>query len=126
MTIGALESRYVAKVQRMLEGSVAFVTRGALPGVSIAEIDRMLEQSIFHSDRHAPKCLIDRSVTNAALVPNHLPVRTKMLAIVASEAALGVEVPDIVSVRLPIGLHFRKEISLIQPLHLDDRFFDVA
>jgi hypothetical protein len=89
------------------------VTRGALPGVSIAEIDGMLEQTVFHCYRVTQICLIDVRVRDAALISDHFAVRAEMLAVVASEATFRVEMPDVVSMRLPVGLHFGEEISLV-------------
>lgn len=102
------------------------MARRALPRVPVAQIDRMLKDPILHSNRFTEVCLIDRRMANAALVPDHFTVRAKVLAVMASETTLRIEMADIVSVGPPICLHLREEIRLVQTLHLDYRGFDRA
>ena len=63
-------------------------------------------------------------MTDIAVVRDHLAVFTHVLAVVTTKATSEIKVPDVVRVRLPIGLHLREEISLEHALHFSDGVID--
>ena len=73
----------------------------------------MLEFSIHRCNGFSRKGLRDRCVTNVALIPDLLAVAAEMLSVMTTKAPLGIVVADVVRMRLPIGLHLRKEICLV-------------
>src|SRR6476620_10141570 len=101
----------------MLERAVAFVTCGTLPGVLVAKISRMLENSVGRLEHASAERLLQRCVTDRAVVSNYASVTARVLAVVTSETSLSVQVPEIIYVGLPIGLHLREEVCLIDLFH---------
>ncbi len=73
----------------------------------------MLEAAVLGHDRSSGERLFDRCVANGAVVSDYPPIVANVLPVMASEAALCIEMPKIVDVTRPIGLHLRKEIGLI-------------
>jgi len=110
----------------VLEGSVTFVAGRALPGILVAEIYGVLKHVARGNRRFAAKTLVNRSVADRAFVSDNLPVVAEMLAIVTTETALGIVMSDVVDVCLPIRLHLREKVGLVDPLKLGDRTVDRA
>src|SRR5215203_6415741 len=104
VTVCALELREVAEVDRVLEAPVPLVARGALKFALRAERDRVPERAVRGRRGHSALGLIQRRVADTAVLPYHTPRVADQLAVVAAEAALKVEVADVVGVRLPVGL----------------------
>ena len=65
--------------------------------------------------------IIENRVTDVAVVADHLARIALVLTIVATETTGRNQVADVVWVSLPISLHFRKEVSLVDALDLFDR-----
>jgi hypothetical protein len=63
-------------------------------------------------------------MANTAILPDHFPVRTQVLAVVATETAIGIEMAEIVGMGLPIQFHLRKSCPAEDLLHLIDRIAD--
>ena len=80
-----------------------------------------LNNPFFSRYRFTAEGLVERCVTNAAFVSDDLSVAAEMLSVVAAKAALSVVMADVIEMRGPVRLHFRKEIGLINSLHFADR-----
>ena len=63
-------------------------------------------------------------MAGVAVAADELARVAHVLAVVAAEAAGGIEVADVVRVRLPVGLHFREEVGLVDALDFADGPFD--
>ena len=63
-------------------------------------------------------------MTEITVVADHLSGITHVFAVVAAEAAREIKVADVIRVRLPISLHFRKRVSPEDSLHFTDGRFD--
>ena len=100
------------------------MTCGTLERIPVAEIDRVLESSVRRPDGLPGKSLIQGRVAYRAVVADHLALFAPVLAVVAAEAALCVEVADVVDVAGPIRLHLGEEVRLIDPLYLSYRRVD--
>jgi hypothetical protein len=120
VAFAALELRYVTEIQRMLERLVALVTCGTLPSVLITEVYGVLERTSRRRYRLARERLVDSRVADAAVVPDRFAFLAEVLAVVAAETALRVEMADIVDVARPVRFHFREEICLVDLLHFGD------
>ena len=71
----------------------------------------------------APGNYRDR-MANITLQTDRFILRVEMLPIVAAETTAEVKMTDVVWVRLPIGFHLGKRVSLEDPLDLADRRHD--
>lgn len=123
MTLNALEHRDIAKVNRVLEWLVGFVAILTFVIRKRPQIDRVLEWSGLHRGRQVLG-IVDYSVADVAVVRDDLAGVADVLAIMTTEAAREIEMPDVVRVSLPVGLHLRKEKSLKDALNFRDRTFD--
>jgi hypothetical protein len=94
------------------------MARRTLKRVAVAEIHGMLEPAVRRPDRLPRERLVQRGVAYCTIIPDHLALFAPMLAVMAAEAALCVEVADIIDVARPIRLHLREKVCLIDPLHL--------
>jgi hypothetical protein len=59
-------------------------------------------------------------MTNVAVVADHLAGIALVLAIVTTETTRRYEVTDVVWMSLPISLHLREEVGLVDSLNLCD------
>ena len=91
---------------------------GALKCVLVAQIYGVSELAIGCRRCHTSVSLIDRRVTNVAVVADDLSFAAEMLAVVTAEAALRIVMADVVQVRFPIRFHLGEEVGLIDPLDL--------
>lgn len=80
----------------MLEGLIAFVAGGTLPGVFVAEINGVLEYAVRCRYGLPAKRSVDRRMAKIAVIPYDLSFLAKMLAVVTTEAALSIEMADVV------------------------------
>ena len=60
--------------------------------------------------------LFQHCVARVAILADDFAVLADVIAIVAAEATLEVEMPDVVGMRLPVQLHVRKERRAIDAL----------
>ena len=112
VTLGALEARDVSQVDWMFEWLIGFVATLAFAIREGAQVNGMFEGSgleILFRRRHR---IVDHCVANIAIVANQFARVADMLAIVASEASRKIKMADIIRMRLPVSLHFRKKIVL--------------
>ena len=86
MAFDALKHRDVAEIERVFERLVAFVTRLAFAIREATEIDRMLYRR-RDRNRCGPRGIGKHRVTDVAVVANHLPRVTHVLAIVTTKTA---------------------------------------
>ena len=105
----------------MLKAAISFVAGGALELALLAERDRMAERAVWSMGSDSALGLVECRVTETAVFADDAPCLTHVLAVVTAEAALKVEVADIVRVRLPVGLHFGEGVGLEDALHLSRR-----
>ncbi len=112
MAVGALELRYVAQVNRVLEAPVALVTGGAVELALAAQRHCVPERAVRRRRGDSPFGLIQHRVADSAVLADHAPRVAGELAVVTAEAPLEVEVADVVRMRLPVGLHLREGIGL--------------
>src|SRR5215203_3266188 len=96
VTVCALELREVAEVDRVLEAAVSLVARGALKLALRAQRDRVAERAVRGRRGHSALGLVERRVAQPTVLPYHAPRVAGQLAVVAAEAALKVEVADVV------------------------------
>ena len=104
------------------------------PLTAVAEVDRMLKLAGLIRDRLALKGLVQRRVTDVAVIADDAALAAKVLTVVTAETSLPRQVADIIGMRLPVGLHFREEVSRVNALQLFDgrinsiapRIIDVA
>ena len=104
----------------MFKGAGTLMTCGTLPCVAVSEVYRMLEGAVGRTDRLASKHLVYGSVADCTVVPYYLALIAEVLAIVASETTLRVQMPKVIWRRAIVGLHLWKEISLVDALDLGD------
>ena len=116
VALGALEFRNIAKIDRVLKRSIAFVARGALPCIPISQVHGMLENTFRRREGGPLKRLIERGMSGRTVAPYHFSFGTLVLSVVTSETALGVKMANVVDVGTPVSFHFREEIRLIYPL----------
>lgn len=124
MTVHAFELGDVAEVDGVAERARRFVTEDALRCRQVAEGYGVAEVFILTGGGRERRALIENRVAGVAIVADDLAGGALMLAVVAAEAALRIEVADVVRVRLPVRLHFGKEVGLVNALHFADRPFD--
>lgn len=60
-------------------------------------------------------------MTDIAVIADGLAGVAYVLSVMTTEAAGEIEMTDVVGVRLPVGLHLRKEIGAEYALYLFDR-----
>jgi hypothetical protein len=90
-------------------------------GVDVAQLHGMLEDYLRGgSDTDATFFLLQDGVTKIAVFLHDLAFGAHMLAIVATETAIEIEVSDAVSVSPPVQLHLRESGPLIDLLHFRD------
>ena len=65
--------------------------------------------------------VIEDGVADIAVISNGLAGIAYVLSVMATEAAREIEMTDVVGMRLPVGLHLRKEIRTEYSLDLFDR-----
>ena len=118
MTIGALKHRDISEVDGVLKRLFGGVTAIAFTRCQTAEVYRVFEGAgawiLFGWARGIEKHL----VADIAIVGDHLAGIALVLTIVATETTRRLHVTDVVWVGLPVGLHLRKEIVLINALNL--------
>src|SRR5262250_1187550 len=68
--------------------------------------------------------IVDHRVTDVAVVADDLAAVADVLAVVTAEATGKVKMSNVVRMRLPVGLHLRKEISLENALNFGDSGVD--
>ena len=109
----------------MLEATVAFMTDGASESGQLAQINRMLKRPALRRRECIP-CfrLVQRRVTDSAVIPDDLPCAAHVLPIVATEAPLRIVVAYIIRVGLPVCSHLREEVGLVDALDFCDGPFD--
>src|SRR5919112_3711487 len=120
VTVHALELREVAEVDGVLEGARVAVARRAVHPREVADVYGVAELAVLNGDGRAAPGLVEDGVANVALVADDAPVVGLVLAVVAAEAALIIEVAQVVGVRLPVGLHLGEVVGLVDALHLRD------
>ena len=103
----------VAKVHRMFERLVRCVARLARTFRQRTQIDRMLEGAGLQICFRRSFRIIDSCVANIAVTGDDLSGIADMLAVMATEAPGKIHMPDIVRMRLPVGLHFGEKVGLI-------------
>ena len=108
----------------MLERFVRFMTDGALKRIPVTQINRMLKLAVLRRSGFSAESLVERCVADIAFVADNLAFAAYVLPVVASETALNLVMTDVISVRLPVGFHFGKEISLVDSLNLRNRAAD--
>ena len=84
MTFRTLKHGNVSEIDRMLEGSIGFMTGLTLAICEAAEIDRMLYAYCFESCR-GPSRIRDDRVADIAVIGNHFPCLADMFAIVTTK-----------------------------------------
>ena len=89
----------------------------------VAQVNGVLEADLLHR-RHAQPALFlaEHAVAGLAVLGDDLAVGADVLPVVAAEAAVEVEVADVVGMRAPVELHFGEERELVDALD----FFDGA
>src|SRR5215472_1998428 len=88
----------------------------------VAQIDGVLKAGFGHGCQvHSTLNLAEYRVAGIALLGQHLAVRADMLAIVTAEAAIEVEMPDVVGMGLPVQLHLRKRCLPVDALQFSNR-----
>ena len=99
----------------MLKWFIRFVAAFTFAIRQSAKINRVLKidglRAGYRSSRVGHYCVADITI-----VANHLSCFAYMFSIVATKTAGEVEVADVVWMRLPIRLHFRKSVGLEDPL----------
>ena len=120
MTLGALEHRDVAEVERVLEGLVSRVTTLTLTSSQTTEIDGMFEGSGVWVLFGRTSGVVQHGVADVAIVADHSAVTTLVLAVVTPKTSGRSQVTDVVWMSLPVSLHLREEIDLIDALNLLD------
>ena len=84
----------------------------------------MLKDSACRLDGLSLKRLIDSGMADRTVVSDHLTFLAEMLSIMTSKTPLGVVVPDVVYMSLPVSLHLREEVGLVNSLQFRDRTTD--
>jgi hypothetical protein len=107
----------------VFEWLVGFVTGLALSITETAKIYRVLKRAQLYRRRRICR-VVDHSVTDVAIVSNHLAFFTHMLAVMTTKTTGRVEMPDVVWVSFPICFHLRKEVSPEDALRFADRTFN--
>ena len=108
----------------MLERLVRFVARTACAISQGTKIDGVLERPCLCILNSRSARIVDHRVADIAVVSNDLACLTDVLAVMAAETALGIEVAGIVRMRLPVSLHLREEVILKYPLKFRNRLLD--
>ncbi|MDT4954380.1 MAG: hypothetical protein QOJ02_2518, partial [Acidobacteriota bacterium] len=107
----------------MHEWAYSFMANSTLQFREVAQGNRVLKPSRLYIG--CDGCdLIQYRVTGVAVVADDLPGIALVLTVVAAETALRIEVAYVVRVSLPVGLHLREEIGLVDALDFTDRHFD--
>lgn len=86
MAFDALKLGNVAEINRVFEWLVGLVTGLALSITETAKIYRMLKRAQLHRRRRVCR-IVDHTVTNVAVVSNHLAVLTYLLAVMTTKTA---------------------------------------
>src|SRR5580704_12488610 len=91
----------------------------------VSQIDRVLEADLLDR-RHADAALLlaEHAVAGLAVLGHHCSVGANVLAVMATETTVEVEVTDIVGMGLPVQLHLGEGRIPINSLQLVDRITD--
>ena len=120
MTLGALEHRDVAEVDRVLEGLVCRVAGVTFTRSETAEVDGMFEGSGVWVLFNRTRGVVEHGVADVAIVADDFARAALVLAVVTTESSGRYQMTDVVGMRLPVSLHLRKEVDLVDALHLFD------
>lgn len=124
MTVGALKHRNIAEVDRVLERFVRTVTSLALTCSEAAEVDGMFEGPGVWVLFNRTRGVVEHGVADVAIVADHFARAALVLAVVTTETSGRYQMTDVIWVRLPVSLHLRKEVDLVDALHLFDGAVD--
>ena len=100
----------------MDEPAAPSMTVGTVKFSQIAQIDRVIELAVFERNRRARLRLIQHRVAEVAVFPDDASCLAYVLAVVATETTLIVEVPGIIGMSLPVDFHFRENVCSEYPL----------
>ena len=104
----------------MLEGLVGCVAGLALARGETAEVDGMFEGSRVWVLFDRARGIVKHRVADVAIVTDHFAGVALVLAIVTTETSGRLQVTDVIRMSLPVSLHLRKEVVLIDALNLFD------
>jgi len=124
MALDALEHRNVAEVHGMLEWLIALVAELAFVIGERAKIDGMFKSASLNILFSRSSRVVEYRVADGAVVADHFARVADVLAIVTAKTPREIKMTNIVRMRLPIGLHFRKEICAKDSLDFGNRAFD--
>src|SRR5687767_11582554 len=96
VAVGAFELGEVAEVDGVLEGAGVLVAGRAVHPREVAEVDGVAELAVFERHGLAALELVEDGVADVALVADDAAVVRLVAAVVAAEAALIVEVAQVV------------------------------
>ena len=85
----------------------------------------MLKLPVFRHKGFSAEGLIERRVTNIAVVSDNFSFAAEMLTVVTAEASGPFLVADMIWVSAPIGLHFGEEIRFEDSVSSGDYFVDL-
>ena len=102
----------------MLESLVRLVAGLAFSVAKSSKINRVFERSGSGVLFDWSSGVVEHRVADVAVIPDDLAGIAYMLAIMTAETTGRIKMSDVVRMRLPISLHFGKEIGLKDALNL--------
>src|ERR1019366_2034634 len=111
----------------LLRPDASAVAIGAVHGGQIAEVNRVLENLGWQrGDLRPTFLLIHHRMAGVAIFADDFAILADVIAIVAAEAALIIEMANVVGMGLPVYLHGGKERGAVDALQFDDSSFDAV
>lgn len=116
MTLNTLKLFHLlTKVHRVLKLFVSFVTKRTRFIGEPTKVDWMIERSQL--ERRLSRGRIEnRCVADVAIVSDHPTIGADVFSIVTTETTLGVQMPNVVRMRLPVRFHLREKVRFEDPL----------
>jgi len=108
----------------MYESPIAGMAAGTEPVSPIAQVDGMFEIPLRIRVCFAFEGLIERRMTDVAIVAYNFAGGARVLAVMTAKASLSVEVSNVIRMRAPVGPHFGEKIRRVGMLQLGDRHVD--
>src|SRR5215467_8481984 len=104
----------------------AAVAVAAVDLCHISEINRMFEgDGSWRRQRNRPLILSQNGVAGVAILAHNLAIGADVLTVMTAEAAVEIEMPDVVGMGLPIQLHLGECRALVDGLQFVDGVADL-
>ena len=119
MTLHTLKHRNIAEIHRMLKRLVCLVAEFTLVFIGEpAKVNRMLKGPGSGICFHRPGGVVENLMTNVAIVADDFAAIAHVLAVMTTETTGGIEMSDVVRMRLPVCFHLGEEVCFKDALNL--------